>query len=72
MTILCPFAGPGEDNVFVAMAVSDRESRFVKLYPEENAEARFRISGAKVFYAYCNRHGLFRLSVPGKERKRKV
>ena len=61
-----------EHYISFLMAVSDRESRFVKLYPEENAEARFRISGAKVFYAYCNRHGLFRLSVPGKERKRKV
>jgi desulfoferrodoxin (superoxide reductase-like protein) len=32
----------------------------VKLYPEGNAEARFKIRGMKTLYAYCNRHGLFR------------
>lgn len=31
-----------------------------KLYPEQNAEARFKISGTKQIYFYCNRHGLFR------------
>ena len=30
-----------------------------KLYPEGNAEARFKIRGTKCFYYYCNRHGLF-------------
>lgn len=30
-----------------------------KLYPEGNAEARFKINGIKCFYYYCNRHGLF-------------
>ena len=40
-------------------AVSDWQIQFVKLYPEGNAEARFRIDCVKKFYAYCNRHGLF-------------
>ena len=40
-------------------AVSDQGIQFVKLYPEGNAEARFRISGVRLLYAYCNRHGLF-------------
>ena len=31
-----------------------------KLYPESNAEARFKISGTKNFYYYCNHHGLFK------------
>lgn len=31
-----------------------------KLYPEQSAEARFKISGTKQIYFYCNRHGLFR------------
>lgn len=31
-----------------------------KLYPEQNAEARFKISGTKQIYFYCNRHGLFK------------
>ena len=43
---------------FIA-AVSDNGVQFVKLYPEGNAEARFRINRVEKFYAYCNRHGLF-------------
>jgi DNA-binding XRE family transcriptional regulator/desulfoferrodoxin (superoxide reductase-like protein) len=42
-------------------AVSDSRVQFAKLYPEGNAEARFKINGVKKFYAYCNRHGLFQL-----------
>jgi len=30
-----------------------------KLYPESAAEARFKISGTKEIYCYCNKHGLF-------------
>ncbi|WP_156011623.1 hypothetical protein [Treponema sp. C6A8] len=30
-----------------------------KLYPEENAQARFKISGTKKFAFYCNHHGFF-------------
>lgn len=42
-------------------AVSDSRVQFVKLYPEGNAEARFKIDRVRKFYAYCNRHGLFQL-----------
>ncbi|MBQ6374452.1 MAG: helix-turn-helix domain-containing protein [Clostridia bacterium] len=42
-------------------AVSDRSVQLTKLYPEESAEARFRIDGVRHFIACCNRHGLFRL-----------
>ena len=52
-----------EHSVSFLMAVSDQGVQFVKLYPEGNAEARFSISRVKDLYAYCNRHGLFRLSV---------
>ena len=31
----------------------------VKLYPEGEAEARFKISGVEKIYFYCNRDGLF-------------
>ena len=31
----------------------------VKLYPEGNAEARFKISGVKRIFFCCNRDGLF-------------
>ena len=51
------------------MAVSDQGSQFVKLYPEGNAEARFKINGVKALYAYCNRHGLFRTGI-GREGKK--
>ena len=42
-------------------AVSDFGVQLVKLYPEGNAEARFKIDRIKRIYAYCNRHGLFQL-----------
>ena len=44
-------------------AVSDQGIQFIKLYPEGPAEARFKISRVKIIYAYCNRHGLFRMKV---------
>ena len=43
---------------FIA-AVSDHGVQFIKLYPEGNAQARFRIDGIKYIYVFCNRHGLF-------------
>ncbi|ORT99908.1 Transcriptional regulator [Anaerovibrio sp. JC8] len=43
---------------FIA-AVSDQEIQFVKLYPEGNAEGRFKIRGVKKIFAYCNRHGMY-------------
>lgn len=41
-------------------AVSDQQVQLVKLYPEGNAEARFKRGRVKRIYAFCNRHGLFR------------
>ncbi|MGN0518159.1 MAG: helix-turn-helix domain-containing protein [Acutalibacteraceae bacterium] len=46
---------------FIA-AVRDNGFEIVKLYPEYNAEARFKISGTRHFYYYCNRHGLYKIS----------
>jgi transcriptional regulator with XRE-family HTH domain len=43
---------------FIA-AVSSERCQMVKLYPEGNAEARFKISGVRRIYFYCNRDGLF-------------
>ena len=40
-------------------AVSSDEMQLVKLYPEGNAEARFKIRGVRRIYFYCNRDGLF-------------
>ena len=42
-------------------ALSDQGIQMVKLYPEGNAEARFKISRVQRLYAYCNRHGLFQI-----------
>ena len=43
--------------------VSDNGIQLVKFYPEGNAQARLKKSGMRVFYYYCNRHGLFRQSI---------
>ena len=45
---------------FIA-AVRDDGCEFVKLYPESNAEARFKISRVKYFLYYCNHHGLYKV-----------
>ena len=34
---------------------------FAKMYPEQNAEARFRNAGKCKIYAYCIKFGLFEL-----------
>ncbi len=41
-------------------AVRDDGFETIKLYPEQNAEARFKVRRTRFFYIYCNRHGLFR------------
>jgi len=50
----------GHSISFIA-AVRDNGYTLTKLYPEGNAEARFKISRTQSFYYYCNRHGLFRI-----------
>ena len=35
----------------------------IKLYPEGNAEARFKINGVRKILFYCNRDGLFSINV---------
>jgi DNA-binding XRE family transcriptional regulator/desulfoferrodoxin (superoxide reductase-like protein) len=43
---------------FIAAISSDR-IQMVKLYPEANAQARFKISGVRKICYFCNRDGLF-------------
>ncbi|MDD3335153.1 MAG: helix-turn-helix domain-containing protein [Eubacteriales bacterium] len=43
---------------FIAWVTGD-EVRIQKLYPEQNAEARFMLRGHGMLYTYCNHHGLF-------------
>jgi DNA-binding XRE family transcriptional regulator/desulfoferrodoxin (superoxide reductase-like protein) len=40
-------------------AVSDDGLQMIKLYPEGNAEARFKTNRTRYIYFYCNHHGLF-------------
>ena len=51
-----------DHHISFLAAVWDGGTELVKLYPEWNAEARFRIRCVKYLYAYCNHHGLFRLT----------
>ena len=44
-------------------AVSDDRVQLVKLYPEGNAQARFPVGSVTRLYAYCNRHGCFRVKL---------
>ena len=50
---------------FIA-AVYNNGVEFIKLYPESAAQARFKISRAKFFVAYCNHHGLFKVDTKKK------
>ena len=66
---------PVEDEIFVEMThpmekshyisflalCTDSKLELVKLYPEQNCEARFKKRGHGFLYAYCNRHGLIRM-----------
>ena len=55
-----------QHSISFMAAVSDDGVRLVKLYPEGNAEARFKISRARYLYCFCNRHGLFRMRLTGR------
>ena len=44
-------------------ALSPDRLQMVKLYPEGNAEARFKMNVVKRIYYYCNRDGLFYVDV---------
>ena len=52
-----------DHHISFLAAVSDQGVQFIKLYPEGNAEAVFRINCVSRIYAYCNRHGLFMLKM---------
>ena len=47
---------------FVA-ALSADKLQMIKLYPEGNVEARFKINGVRKILFYCNRDGLFSINV---------
>ena len=47
---------------FIA-AVKDNGYELTKLYPEGEAEARFKIERTQYIYYFCNHHGLFRKKI---------
>lgn len=47
---------------FIA-AVSSERIQLVKRYPEEEAEARFKMQGVQKIFFFCNKDGLFSLNV---------
>ena len=47
---------------FIA-GVSDFSAEIVKLYPEWDAGARFKIGSTSSLFFYCNRHGLYKLDI---------
>lgn len=57
---------PMEKGHFLSFlaGVSDEGVQLVKFYPEGNGAARLKLRRMKWVYAYCNRHGLFRCSLP--------
>lgn len=48
-----------EHYISFMAAVSSDDIQMVKLYPEGNAEARFKLRGVRRIYFYCNHDGLF-------------
>ena len=47
---------------FISYVTNDR-CEIVKLYPEQNAEARFLKRGKGIIYAYCNKDGLVKKEI---------
>lgn len=47
---------------FIAYVTSG-SVEIVKLYPEQDISVRFRKKGTGILYAYCNRHGMYRMLV---------
>lgn len=43
--------------------VKENKEYTIKLYPEQNAEARFPYTKGATLYAYCNKHGLWKADV---------
>ena len=47
---------------FMAYLTCDKV-QFIKLYPEGNAETRFKLCGNGFLYVFCNKHGLFKMKI---------
>ena len=47
---------------WITLLTDDREET-VTLYPEQNAQVRFKYIPGSTIYAYCNKHGLWKKDV---------
>lgn len=52
-----------EHHISFLAAVSDNCVTVKKLYPEGDAQARFKKNQTEIIYAYCNHHGLFKQKI---------
>ena len=43
--------------------VAENKEYFIQLYPEQDAEVRFKYIPGSTIYAYCNKHGLWKKDV---------
>ncbi len=43
--------------------VTENKEETITLYPEQNAEVRFKYIPGSTIYAYCNKHGLWKKDV---------
>lgn len=43
--------------------VADNKQCIHRMYPEQNAETRFKYIPGSTIYAYCNKHGLWKMDV---------
>ena len=52
-----------EDKEILKIDLNTNKEYTVKLYPEQDAEARFPYIPGATLYAYCNKHGLWKAEV---------
>ena len=54
------FDTPKAHHISFLAWVTSNKLELLKLYPEQNAEGRFRLRGHGLLYLYCNKHGLMK------------
>ncbi|MGN0432329.1 MAG: helix-turn-helix domain-containing protein [Lachnospiraceae bacterium] len=52
-----------EHSISFIAYVTSNGYEVIKLYPEQDISVRFKKKGHGMFYAYCNRHGMFQKKV---------
>ncbi len=57
--VLCRHEMTRQHSISFFAALTDRTVLLYKLYPESEAEGRFKIAGTRKLYWYCRQHGLF-------------